>query len=85
MSEPLNPAIEEAYEKAGGRKKVQESLGVTKATLSDWKKWGYVPVQSRSKTCPNPCVALERLSGVSRARLNPNFDWGPLRKRAAVA
>jgi DNA-binding transcriptional regulator YdaS (Cro superfamily) len=77
MSEPLNPAIEEAYEKAGGRKKVQESLGVTKATLSDWKKWGYVPVTR----CPD----LERISGVSRCRLNPDFDWGPLRKRSAVA
>lgn len=69
-----NPAIEEAYLKAGGRKKVQESLRVTKATLSDWKRWGYVPVAR----CPD----LERLSGVSRRKLNPDFDWGPVREKA---
>lgn len=69
-----NPAIEEAYAKAGGRKKVQESLRVTKASLSDWLRDGYVPVPR----CPD----LERISGVSRVRLNPNFDWGPLRKTA---
>jgi DNA-binding transcriptional regulator YdaS (Cro superfamily) len=69
-----NPAIEEAYAKAGGRKRVQESLGVTKASLSDWLRAGYVPVTR----CPD----LERLSGVSRVKLNPKFDWGPLRKSA---
>ena len=66
--EPKNPSIEEAYARAGGRKKVQESLRVTKATLSDWKRWGYVPVSR--------CPELERLSGVSRRKLNPNFAWG---------
>lgn len=70
-----NPAIEEAYESAGGRKVVQEALGVTKATLSDWKRWGYVP--------PMRCGELEKLSGVSRRRLNPGFDWGPEPKRRA--
>jgi DNA-binding transcriptional regulator YdaS (Cro superfamily) len=69
-----NPAIDEAYEKAGGRKVVQESLGVTKATLSDWKRVGYVP-EARAGS-------LERLSGVSRRRLNPYFDWGPLKVKA---
>lgn len=72
--EPKNPAIEEAYAKAGGRKAVQQSLGVTKATLSDWKRLGYVPVTR----CPD----LERISGISRRRLNPEFDWGPLRAKA---
>lgn len=78
--DPPNPAIAEAYRKSGGRKKVQESLGVTKATLSDWLRWGYVPVQPH-----NRCVALEKLSGVSRRKLNPNFDWGPQKQRAEQA
>jgi DNA-binding transcriptional regulator YdaS (Cro superfamily) len=64
-----NPAIEEAYEKAGGRKKVQEALGVTKASLSDWIRNEVVPAAR--------CVELEQLSGVSRRKLNPEFNWGP--------
>lgn len=74
--EPKNPAIEEAYAKAGGRKVVQQSLRVTKATLSDWKRLGYVPVAR--------CPELERLSKVSRRRLNPLFDWGPVREKAGA-
>lgn len=72
----LNPAIEEAYLKAGGRKVVQASLNVTKATLSDWKRKGEVPVLR----CPH----LEKLSGVSRRKLNPQFDWGPVREKAGA-
>lgn len=60
---------------AGGRKAVQESLKVTKATLSDWKRWGYVPEKR--------CGELEKLSGVSRRKLNPHFDWGPEPARRA--
>lgn len=69
-----NAAIEEAYSKAGGRRKVQESLKVSKQTLCDWKRWGYVP--------KDRCGDLERLSGVSRRKLNPHFDWGPVRIKA---
>jgi DNA-binding transcriptional regulator YdaS (Cro superfamily) len=77
VDQPKNPAIEDAYLKAGGRKRVQESLGVTKGSLSDWKRWGYVPV--------NRCPELERLSGVSRRKLNPIFDWGPAAPAKPVA
>jgi DNA-binding transcriptional regulator YdaS (Cro superfamily) len=72
--DPPNPSIADAYVKAGGRKRVQESLEVTKASLSDWLRQGYVPVPR----CPD----LERLSGVSRRKLNPSFDWGPARQKA---
>lgn len=74
--ESPNPAIADAYEKAGGRKRVRESLGVSKASLSDWLRDGYVPV----KRCPE----LELLSGVSRRKLNPTFDWGPVREKTAA-
>ena len=69
-----NPSIEEAYQKAGGRRKVRESLGVTKASLSDWLRSGRVP--------PVRAGELEKLSGVSRRKLCPDFDWGPLRVKA---
>lgn len=68
-----NPAIEEAYAKAGGRKKVQEALGVTKASLSDWIRVGHVPAKR--------CIEMEALSGVSRRRLNPEFKWGPVKEK----
>jgi DNA-binding transcriptional regulator YdaS (Cro superfamily) len=69
--DPPNPAIAEAYDKAGGRKVVQEALGVTKASLSDWLRAGTVPA--------GRCAQLEKMSGVSRRRLNPEFDWGPVK------
>lgn len=74
---PTNQAIADAYLKAGGRKKVQASLKVTKASLTDWLRQGYVPV----KQCP----ALEKLSGVSRRKLNKDFDWGPVKEKAEPA
>lgn len=49
---------------------------MTKATLTDWKRWGYVPVLR----CPD----LEKLSGVSRRKLNPDFNWGPIRDKAGA-
>jgi DNA-binding transcriptional regulator YdaS (Cro superfamily) len=63
-----NPAIEEAYKKAGGRAAVQKAMGVTKASLSDWKRAGQVPSKRAGE--------LEKLSGVSRRELCPTFDWG---------
>ena len=72
-----NPAIEEAFERAGGRSKIRTSLKVSKQTLSDWKRLGYVPSKH--------CGELERLSGVSRRRLNPDFDWGPVRSKSQPA
>lgn len=75
--DPPNPAIAEAYEKAGGRRRVVESLHVTKASLSDWLRQGYVPVAR--------CPELERVSGVSRRKLNPIFDWGPVRETARAS
>lgn len=75
--DPPNPAIAQAYLKAGGRKQVQASLGVTKATLSDWLRSGTVPVKR--------CGELEKLSGISRRKLNPKFDWGPVKVVAEAA
>lgn len=74
--DPPNPAIAEAYLKAGGRKTVQQSLKVSKATLSDWLRSGSVPASR--------CGELEKLSKVSRRRLNPEFDWGPPIKARAT-
>jgi DNA-binding transcriptional regulator YdaS (Cro superfamily) len=69
-----NPAIEEAYTKAGGRRKVKESLGVSKQSLSDWARNGRVPADKAGK--------LEAISGVSRRKLCPDFDWGPIKSPA---
>lgn len=65
----MNPAIEQAYDAAGGRRKVIESLGVSKQTLSDWIR--------ADSVSPKHAAKLEALSGVSRRLLCPEFDWGP--------
>jgi DNA-binding transcriptional regulator YdaS (Cro superfamily) len=75
--ESSNPSIELAYLKAGGRKKVRESLGVTKASLSDWLRAGRVPAARAGE--------LEKLSGVSRRKLCPDFDWGPVKVKSQSA
>lgn len=59
--------IDEVLEKAGGRQALQESLGVSKQTISDWKRLGHVS----AKRAP----AIEKLTGISRKRLCPDFDW----------
>lgn len=66
------PVMDEVFEKAGGRQALQESLGapgkpLSKQTMSDWKRAGYVP----AKHAP----AVEKLTGISRKRLCPDFDW----------
>jgi len=74
----MSQIIEDAYIKAGGRAVVRERLGVSKQTLSDWKRAGRVP----PKHAPN----LEVLSGIPREKLCPDDDrhqWVKRGKRAA--
>jgi hypothetical protein len=65
--------IDEAFEKAGGRKALREALSVgrdkplSKQTLSDWKRAGYVPAHH--------AVAVEKLTGIPREKLCPDFPW----------
>lgn len=72
MSKPL---MDEVFEKAGGREKLQRALGVSKQTLSDWKRWGHVSAAR--------AVSIERLTGIPRERLNPKFDWYGTKKAGA--
>lgn len=65
---PEKPVIDEVFEKAGGRQSLQDALSLSKQTMSDWKRAGYVPAPH--------AVAVERLTGIPRERLCPNFDWG---------
>jgi DNA-binding transcriptional regulator YdaS (Cro superfamily) len=66
--------IDEAFEKAGGRKALRDALSVgrptpiSKQTLSDWKRAGRIPASH--------AVAVERLTGIPRELLCPDFDWG---------
>lgn len=61
--------IDEVFEKAGGREALQKSLGVSKQTLSDWKRWGSVSAKK--------AIAIEKITGIPRQRLCPKFPWGP--------
>jgi DNA-binding transcriptional regulator YdaS (Cro superfamily) len=79
----MSTVIDEAFEKAGGREALQKALGVSKQTLSDWKRWGHVSAAR--------AVAVERITGIPRQRLCPSFDWGdaapqlPKRRTARAA
>ncbi len=63
----MSQVIEELFEKVG-RQRLQDELKLSKQTMSDWKRWGYVP--------SGHAVAVERLSGIPREKLCPRFDWG---------
>jgi len=70
--------IEDAYIKAGGRAVVRAKLGVSKQTLSDWKRDGRVT--------PKHAANLEVLSGIPREKLCPDDEkhqWVKRSKRAA--
>lgn len=54
------------FAKAGGREVLQASLGLSKQSMSDWVRWGVVPV----KHCP----AVHVLTGIPMAQLNPELD-----------
>jgi len=62
------PVIDEVFEKAGGRTALRTSLGLSKQTMSDWKRAGYVPARH--------AVDVEGLTGIPRERLCPGFHWG---------
>jgi DNA-binding transcriptional regulator YdaS (Cro superfamily) len=68
--------MEEVFEKAGGRQKLQASLGVSKQTVSDWIRWGHVS----AKRAP----AIETLTGIPRTRLCPSFDWEGTKTKASA-
>lgn len=71
----MESLIDEVFEKAGGRQKLMDSLELSKQSMSDWKRFGYVPARH--------AVAVEKLTGIPRERLCPNFDWGRKIKGAA--
>lgn len=69
--------IDEVFEKAGGRQALRTSLGLSKQTMSDWGRFGYVPSRH--------AVAVENITGIPRERLCPSFDWGRKTRRTAKA
>lgn len=62
------PVMDDVFEKAGGRTALRKSLGLSKQTMTDWKRKGYVPASH--------AVAVEAMTGIPRERLCPNFQWG---------
>lgn len=68
----MNSVIDEVFAKVS-RETIQRELGtpdkpLSKQTMSDWKRAGYVPARH--------AVAVEKLTGIPRERLCPDFDWG---------
>jgi hypothetical protein len=64
--------IDEVFRKVP-RDYLRKSLGtpdkpLSKQTMSDWKRAGRVPARH--------AVAVEKMTGIPRERLCPDFDWG---------
>lgn len=57
--------VEDVFAKAGGRRALQESLGLSKQSMSDWLREGCVPL----KHCPK----VHHLTGIPLEKLNPAF------------
>ena len=57
--------MEEVFEKAGGRKKLQRSLKLSKQTMSDWTRNDEVPLKH--------CAMVQAITKIPLARLNPAF------------
>lgn len=70
----MQSLLDEVFRKAGGRQALQAALSkgrdkpLSKQTLSDWKRSGKIPAAH--------AVAVEKLTGIPRERLCPDFDWG---------
>lgn len=73
----MQSVIDEVFAKVP-REQLQRSLGkpLSKQTMSDWKRSGYVPARH--------AVAVESLTGIPRERLCPSFDWGREQEKAGA-
>jgi DNA-binding transcriptional regulator YdaS (Cro superfamily) len=67
----MSKVIDEVFAAAGGREALRKALGVSKQTLSDWKRWGHVSATQ--------AVAVEKITSIPRQRLCPVFDWVNMR------
>jgi DNA-binding transcriptional regulator YdaS (Cro superfamily) len=61
--------MDAVLEKVGGPTELRKSLGISKQTISDWKRWGHVS----AKRAP----AIERMTGIPAEELAPpnNGRW----------
>jgi DNA-binding transcriptional regulator YdaS (Cro superfamily) len=64
-----NPELNAFLEPRGKQAAVALSLGVSKQTVNDWKRQGFVP--------SHRAAAFEEISGIPRRVLCPEFNWGP--------
>lgn len=63
--------IDEVFAKAGGRAALQESLKLSKQSMSDWVRNGEVPVHHCPKVHAITGIPLERLNRAFIVKLDP--------------
>jgi len=71
---PETSVINEVFKKGGGRKAVQQAVGLSKQSLSDWTRSGVVPVRH--------CPLISSITGISLSKLNPAFSFPKKFKKA---
>lgn len=70
-----NPELTAFLQIRGKQAAVALSLGVSKQTVNDWKRQGFVP--------SHRAAAFEEISGIPRRTLCPDFKWDPKPARKA--
>ena len=76
-------AIEQAIQIAGSQAKLAAAIGCNKTQVNHW-----MPTASKAEAVPIPihrCIAIERITGISRQLLNPAIDWAMFNSKPARA
>ncbi|WP_307702056.1 YdaS family helix-turn-helix protein [Variovorax paradoxus] len=67
-----NPVLESLFERRGSQIAVAVALDVSKQTVNDWRRQGFV--------APRHAAKFEEFTGIAREQACPVFPWGT-RKR----
>lgn len=65
QSKMSKSVVEQVFQKAGGRRALMRSLGLSKQTMSDWLRDDSIPI----KHCPK----VHQLTGIPLEKLNEAF------------
>ena len=72
-----NPDLEILFAKRGAQVAVSKALGVSKQSVNDWRRKGFVPVDRANE--------FEKFTGVPREKACPQFQWAKPRRAKTPA
>jgi len=69
-----NPDLEILFAKRGVQVAVSKALGVSKQSVNDWRRKGFVPADRAND--------FEKFTGVPREKACPQFQWSKPKRSA---